>query len=883
MRFGIDGVKNVDWSGRVSPPPTRISSWQFDANDQLAEATWKCTTREETYWDTPYEPSLRPTSTRQKVTGKGILIEYDTAPGEVRVSTGLGAFSFTPSTSLLAAPLYFLDNRAEVRIAPAAVRFSTTTDDEDYPSLVVTKDGALWMAWQGWTPEGDRIYVRHRTGTAWSRPEALTPRGDYFRTAVAQDRTGKIWVIWAARTDSNFDLYARTFDGEIWSPAERLTAAPGSDIYHSLVSDAAGNLYLAYQSSRNGNFDIYTRIYDGKSWSNEIQVSSDPANDWEPAIAAAPDGRVTVLWDTYANGNYDIVSRTFQQGKLGPIVPITRSGAFEARVSAQYDAQGRLWMAWEEGDWNWGKDYGNLVVERGRGLMVRRQVRVGVLASGVLTQPSAPLVDAVPEDFRQAFQHARLVLDGQGRPWVFFRYRANLPQKESGARYRTAWRPAVSRYQNSRWLPMIEFPEGWGRQDAPLAAVEGRHGGLEVAWISDGRLWPFGLPKEQDLWVTTIPATPGSSAPDLVAYKPPSEDSPSVNPTEVADLARVRAYRTKTGGRNLRIVRGDLHRHTDLSWDGNRDGSLDDSYRYAMDAASLDFLGVCDHQAGVNSGISIAYHWAMIQKAADLFAIPGRFAPLYSYERSLGWPNGHRNVFFAHRGNPILQISEAENRREEGAGKLYHYLRQLGGLTSSHTTASGAGTDFRDSDVELEPVVEIYQGCRNNFEGPGVPRGVPEDWEKRFGAGFVQNAWAKGIKMGVQASSDHFATHISYGALYVNRVDRHAVFEALRARHTFAATDNFIIDFHMGEHFMGDIFSSRGPLPLKAYIRGTAPLASVTLIRNNRVIYTAPGAGDEMSFSYTDREPQRGESWYYLRVEQKDGQLAWGSPIWVSR
>ena len=34
------------------------------------------------------------------------------------------------------------------------------------------------------------------------------------------------------------------------------------------------------------------------------------------------------------------------------------------------------------------------------------------------------------------------------------------------------------------------------------------------------------------------------------------------------------------------------------------------------------------------------------------------------------------------------------------------------------------GTDWRDNDPELEPVVEIYQGARNNYEHEGAPRAV---------------------------------------------------------------------------------------------------------------------------------------------------------------
>jgi hypothetical protein len=37
-----------------------------------------------------------------------------------------------------------------------------------------------------------------------------------------------------------------------------------------------------------------------------------------------------------------------------------------------------------------------------------------------------------------------------------------------------------------------------------------------------------------------------------------------------------------------------------------------------------------------------------------------------------------------------------------------------------------------------------------------------------------------------------------------------------------------------------------------------------------------------VKFSYRDIEPPEGENYYYVRVQQTDGQLAWSSPIWVT-
>ena len=80
---------------------------------------------------------------------------------------------------------------------------------------------------------------------------------------------------------------------------------------------------------------------------------------------------------------------------------------------------------------------------------------------------------------------------------------------------------------------------------------------------------------------------------------------------------------------------------------------------------------------------------------------------------------------------------------------------------------------------------------------------------------------------------------------------------------------------------MGEAFAAAAAPPLAVYVSGTGPIKQVDVIKSNRVVYTAPGTGREMRFTYTDREPGSGEAWYYVRAQQEDGQLAWGSPVWV--
>ena len=165
---------------------------------------------------------MGPTSNRDKVTVKGIVVEYDAAKGgDIKVTTAQGAFSFPMDASLWAAPRQFLDGRVEVRAAPQTAILDARAESRRRLSVAARSQRRHRSGWPiRLTSEGDQILVRRRApGGAWSKPEELTPPGgDHFRTAIAEDRAGKIWVVWSSQVSGNFDLYARAFDGKAGPP-----------------------------------------------------------------------------------------------------------------------------------------------------------------------------------------------------------------------------------------------------------------------------------------------------------------------------------------------------------------------------------------------------------------------------------------------------------------------------------------------------------------------------------------------------------------------------------------------------------------------------------------------------------------------------------------
>ena len=107
---------------------------------------------------------------------------------------------------------------------------------------------------------------------------------------------------------------------------------------------------------------------------------------------------------------------------------------------------------------------------------------------------------------------------------------------------------------------------------------------------------------------------------------------------------RAQSLQLPTG--QFQVMRGEFHRHTEYSPDGGADGPLVDAYRYLIDAANMDWGGCCDH----DNGSGREYFWWLEQKLTDAYHLGTVYVPMFSYERSVAYPEGHRNLIFIQRG-----------------------------------------------------------------------------------------------------------------------------------------------------------------------------------------------------------------------------------------
>lgn len=894
VQFGVADREPRAWEGKLAVSGGEIVAvrhWRPRPGDTIAGvSSFKLATRpgvmfQKRPWELPFTEVQQP---YLNVPGLIVDVKGNTST-RLRFSTNHGNFELAPLSLGPGAPQALLGGAAMADRVAHAQTLSGSGEQADFATLAGSGN-ELFAAWVSYRDGASTVMARRFNGRSWEAPQPVSPgHKDVHAVKAARDSAGGYWFVWTSQQNSNWDVYARRFAQGQWSAIERLSDDAQPDIYPVVAAGPQG-VWIVWQGFRNGKSDIFARRHENGQWQPVEKVSPSPANDWSPAVAAGARGGVTVAWDTYGQGQYDVVMRRWENGRWSDVIPVANTPRFEAYPSVAHDAQGRVWVAWNEAGFEWGKDTGFLPKQQGSALYSSRAVSAAVWENGQWKTP--PEFEAsMPEELRGFNDVPVLEADSAGRVWLLFRHRklriANLPSDAPA--HRAAWEIFATTVDGGRWSAPVAVPFSGGRQDVRIGVAAASREGLYLAYPTDRRDYEDYLFQKMDVMAAHVPL-PATAAPVLAPRAAGQLETPLIHANEAADLARIRGEEWAVEGKRYRIYRGDTHRHTEFSMDGNNDGSLLDAYRYAIDAASLDYLMVSEHNGA--GGPDVDYINWLLQQTADLFTLPGTFAPLFGYERSLVYPNGHRNVIFAKRGNPTLPIPAAEQKAQTGAQALYAYLKKYNGIAISHTSASSMGTDWRDNDPEVEPLVEIFQGDRVSAEYEGAPKAAyagnlasaPGGFRP---AGYVWNAWAKGYKLGVQVSSDHLSTHISYACTIATEFTRQGLLDAMKLRHSYGATDNIVLNYQLetgGRRYLqGEVVKAAGPFSLAVEVKGAKPVRQVDIIRGNKFVYTAQPMQANVSFRFADTEPQAGETYYYVRIQQVDDQMAWSSPIWVQR
>ena len=896
--FGEKANSVEAWDGNMRLRGGTVVSMEgrhFMSSDQIdAKGNWKISTREERIQGFPrvnyneMSPHELP-PTQYSPVGLYVVVDGSFAT-TFRMRTKQGSVNFGLA-DIGWENIPFLDGRLLIRRAPKVEVLSTEEYEDDEPAAARISDDSVAVAWVAYKDISDRVLLRIRRGGSWGETQEVTPSpGDLWRASAAADADGRLWGFWSQRDATAWLLRGRMLDGDTWSDPITLSDG-GSNTFHRAAATHDGKVAVVWQSAqgadRQAQTDIWMRVWDG-SWGDPMRVSESQANDWEPQVAGGPDGQLHVVWDSYHGGNYDVFYRSYAGGSLGEIEQVTSSPRFQAHANVAVAPDGTPWLAWDESGVNWGKDQGYLVTPPlAVPLHQERSIQIVKRTGGHWSEPNAKLEPFYIYRLYPNFENPQLAFDGSGTLTMLFRHWTRQRAHSIGSRM--MWETFVTSFDGTRWSEPAVLPHSQGSiEKRPAIALAGRN--LVTAWMTDSRKFSDAVPKNAEIHAAELVEAgtpPDYSDGNFTRYVEPWLEELPIHPNESRNVATIRGYTVDAGGRHFKIYRGDMHRHTDVSQDFKYDGSLIEVYRYALDAAAFDYIVPTDHQLGYDQ----EFTWWQDEKLADLFHVPGTFVPMFGYERSLRYPNGHRNVIFSKRGTRTLPIPAAEQRGEERAEKLYAYLHENNGISMPHSSGTAQGTDWLNNDPEVEPLMEIFQGYRASYEYMGAPLAAdPQKLrEQRSGfnpIGYWWDALRKGYKIGVQASSDHWSTHISYAMIVAEDFTRESMFAALKARHAYGATDNIVLDFQATDaegnrYIMGDIVKSESAPQLSIRAVGTDRIKQLVIVKNERIIYTRQPNHEEYSLEYRDLGFEPGSNYYYVRVLQNDGQVAWSSPIWV--
>lgn len=365
---------------------------------------------------------------------------------------------------------------------------------------------------------------------------------------------------------------------------------------------------------------------------------------------------------------------------------------------------------------------------------------------------------------------------------------------------------------------------------------------------------------------------------------------------------------------DTRVLWGMIHGHTEMS-DGF--GTLDHYFRYMRDECRLDFGATGDHDHLYETSDEM---WSEAQNAVARYNEPGKFTTFLGYEWAKWRRNGDgdRNVYYLDDTRPMYRSDEGHCPLSDD---LFRALRDEDAIVIPHHTANPRSfCDWKGHDQAKERLVEIYSmwgnSERSKEDGNIYPLHAPTNDApdvEEYAPGFVQKALELGWRVGFTAGGDDHRAHpgdnikpepdrYTAGLLAVHAKDntREAIWDALYNRRCFATTGARItVDFHVDGHPMGselrasdfpDIASRRG---ITISVHGTDTLAKIEIVRNNQDVHVVTPGRMDADIEWIDDAPLSDIylppalhsptpfAFYYVRVTQADGEMAWGSPVWI--
>jgi hypothetical protein len=311
--------------------------------------------------------------------------------------------------------------------------------------------------------------------------------------------------------------------------------------------------------------------------------------------------------------------------------------------------------------------------------------------------------------------------------------------------------------------------------------------------------------------------------------------------------------------------------------------------------------------------------WKAISAQAAEFNEDYRFITFLGFQWFNQAPEeGLRQLVYSKDNKQILRKKDIKTNTLK---KIYksHTPKDLISIPS-FTMAKGFETTFADFDPEFERVVEIYNawGSSECLAKEGNPRPIAADGKNgitEIEKGSIRKALNQNLRFGFVAGglddrgiynefyeSDQIQYSPGMTAIIAIEQTREALFQALINRSCYATTgERMVLGFFIAGAPMGSELNTKAKPGLSfnrhitGFVAGTTAIKEIAFIRNGKPFHTIHPKEAHYEFAIDDTDPiskiiiqsPGGEKppfvYYYMRVIQEDGHMAWSSPIWVDQ
>jgi hypothetical protein len=414
--------------------------------------------------------------------------------------------------------------------------------------------------------------------------------------------------------------------------------------------------------------------------------------------------------------------------------------------------------------------------------------------------------------------------------------------------------------------------------------------------------------RENLKWKIFIPETGFITLPNLYFNEPGvyTIQLQNMNTKETFRSSPIKCFATDTKQLFWGLLHGESERFDSTE-------NIESCLRHFRDEKSTNFYASSSYEGIEETSNEM---WKLITQNVEEFDEDERFSVFLGFQwAGSAKSEGVRQIIYAKDQKPILR---KKDQRSNNLKKLYKTVQPKDIISiPTFTMAKGYEYNFDDFQPEFERVVEIYNswGCSEFTKSEGNPRPITGSGKKGIAEtkeGAIAKALLNNCRFGFVAGglddrgvySDFFDSdqkQYSPGltAVMAQDLTKQAIFDALYNRNCYATTgERIIVGLSLAGHPMGtELDSALKPglhvnRHLSAHVAGTANLKLVELIRNGKVLVKFTPKSHILDFEYDDMTPlvdavidahdkRPPFVFYYIRVLQEDGHMAWSSPIWV--